>query len=254
LLGDVFLHLYPHAIDPHTHNEHDNHSHDHDHDHAHSHEASLFVGLCVLSGFFFFFLIEKLVLIGSGGHGHSHGTTITDVSSPAVKSTPAKSKEGGKLPFSNLEPSALLPVLADFIHNFTDGLAIAASFLVSPSTGLTTSVAVLIHEIPHEIGDLAILVQSGATKAQVIFIQFFTAIGCLAGTIVGLALAADQSNEQTKVKTAILSATAGGFVYIATVGVIPKLLEATSLGQTLKESFAIVAGIGVMVFIAVVLE
>jgi zinc transporter 7 len=63
--------------------------------------------------------------------------------------------------------SGILNVIADFVHNFTDGMAISSSFLVGIGTGLTTAVAVCIHEIPHEIGDLAILVKSGATPKQV---------------------------------------------------------------------------------------
>lgn len=64
--------------------------------------------------------------------------------------------------------SGYLNLAADFTHNFTDGLAIGASFLVSPAVGAVTTLTILLHEVPHEIGDFAILVQSGCTKKKVI--------------------------------------------------------------------------------------
>lgn len=63
--------------------------------------------------------------------------------------------------------SGYLNLAADFTHNFTDGLAIGASFLVGPAVGAVTTITILLHEVPHEIGDFAILVQSGCTKKKV---------------------------------------------------------------------------------------
>lgn len=63
--------------------------------------------------------------------------------------------------------SGYLNLAADFTHNFTDGLAIGASFLVGPAVGTVTTITILLHEVPHEIGDFAILVQSGCTKKKV---------------------------------------------------------------------------------------
>lgn len=64
--------------------------------------------------------------------------------------------------------SGYLNLAADFTHNFTDGLAIGASFLVGPAVGFVTTLTILLHEVPHEIGDFAILVQSGCTKRKVV--------------------------------------------------------------------------------------
>lgn len=72
---------------------------------------------------------------------------------------------------------------ADFTHNITDGLAMAASFYASPTIGATTTVAVFFHEIPHEVGDFALLVQSGFSKRAAIGAQFFTAAGAFLGKI-----------------------------------------------------------------------
>lgn len=63
--------------------------------------------------------------------------------------------------------SGYLNLAADFIHNFTDGLAMGASFLVGPAVGMVTTLTILLHEVPHEIGDFAILIQSGCTKRKV---------------------------------------------------------------------------------------
>lgn len=68
---------------------------------------------------------------------------------------------------ADIKVSGYLNLAADFTHNFTDGLAIGASFLVGPAVGAVTTLTILLHEVPHEIGDFAILVQSGCTKRKV---------------------------------------------------------------------------------------
>jgi len=75
----------------------------------------------------------------------------------------------------------LLNLIADTAHNFTDGMAIAASFTTSYQLGISTTVAVFFHEIPHEIGDFAILIQSGFSKRQAISAQVLTALGAFLG-------------------------------------------------------------------------
>ncbi|KAJ1920540.1 hypothetical protein H4219_001239 [Mycoemilia scoparia] len=91
-------------------------------------------------------------------------------------------KEAGR----PIKLSAYLNLIADAAHNFTDGLAISASFYLSPAAGLSTFVAIFFHEIPHELGDFAILIQSGFSFSRALASQFFTAIGAMAGTIVGV--------------------------------------------------------------------
>lgn len=86
---------------------------------------------------------------------------------------------------------------------------------------------------------------------KVIFIQFGTALGCVAGAIVGLFVG---SLEGTWASEAVLPVTAGGFIYVATVGVIPQLFESTSVKQSLMEAIAMVLGVGIMAYIAFVLE
>lgn len=80
-----------------------------------------------------------------------------------------------------------LNLAADFAHNFTDGLAIGASYLAGNSIGVITTLTILFHEVPHEIGDFAILIQSGCSKSKAMTLQLITALGALSGTVLSLA-------------------------------------------------------------------
>ena len=151
-------------------------------------------------------------------------------------------------PVQDIKVAGYLNLAADFTHNFTDGLAIGASYLVSVNVGLVTTATILIHEVPHEIGDFAILVQSGYPKRKAMLLQLSTATGAMIGTFCGL-LADSFSGVATMW---ILPFTAGGFIYIATVSVIPELLENSSIWQSVKEILAMFIGVALMVFIAMV--
>lgn len=275
LLGDAFLHLIPHATHPHSHGE-DGHDHGHDHEHhhhgeeehghAHSHDMS--VGLWVLGGIIAFLSVEKLVRIlkgGSGGHGHSHGAPKPKPKPVAAKkksdkedsgdgdkpakqtSSKPKAKKQEAEPEGEVEISGYLNLAADFAHNFTDGLAIGASYLAGNSIGIVTTITILLHEVPHEIGDFAILIKSGCSRRKAMLLQLVTALGALAGTALALLGAGSGDGSAPWV----LPFTAGGFIYIATVSVLPELLEeSTKLKQSLKEIFALLTGVALMIVIA----
>ncbi|RWS11104.1 protein catecholamines up-like isoform X1 [Dinothrombium tinctorium] len=147
---------------------------------------------------------------------------------------------------NDIKVAGYLNLAADFTHNLTDGLAIGASFLAGRSIGIVTAITILLHEVPHEIGDYAILIQSGCSRRRAMMLQLVTALGALSGTI--LSLLADGMTDATS--SWILPFTAGGFIYIATVSVIPELLEGTSLKQSIREIFALITGVILMVFIA----
>ncbi|KAL2080309.1 hypothetical protein ACEWY4_024102 [Coilia grayii] len=269
LLGDAFLHLIPHALEPHSHHGDEGHGHSHakeeSHDHGHSHGANhahmMSVGLWVLGGIVAFLVVEKFVRFLKGGHSHSHGHGHSHGAAKAKdsdgeeeeeekkegkkedKKAPKKEEEKG----TDIKVSGYLNLAADFTHNFTDGLAIGASFLVGPAVGMVTTITILLHEVPHEIGDFAILVQSGCTKKKAMCLQLLTAVGALAGTSCSL-LAEGVGAAAT---AWILPFTAGGFVYIATVTVLPELLVGrSSLGQSVMEILAMLFGVGMMVLIA----
>ncbi|XP_016389129.1 zinc transporter Slc39a7-like isoform X3 [Sinocyclocheilus rhinocerous] len=268
LLGDAFLHLIPHALEPHSHHgqshgsgESHGHSHGSEESHGHSHGAGhghmMSVGLWVLAGIVAFLVVEKFVRLLKGDHSHSHAAPKakdSDEEDDDKKAEKEKNADSDKKPAqkpaettSDIKVSGYLNLAADFTHNFTDGLAIGASFLVGPAVGAVTTITILLHEVPHEIGDFAILVQSGCTKRKAMCLQLLTALGALAGTVCSLL-----AEGVGAVATAwILPFTAGGFVYIATVTVLPELLVGrSSLWQSLLEILALLFGVGMMVLIA----
>lgn len=235
LLGDAFLHLIPHALS--SSGDVAGHSHSHDSGQHVPHDTT--VGLGVLGGIIIFLVVEKTVRLFSGGHGHSHGTD---------KKTDEKSKKKNKDKKQEIKIAGYLNLAADFTHNFTDGLAIGASFIAGQNIGYITTVTILLHEIPHEIGDFAILVQSGCSRRKAMLLQLLTAFGAVTGTVLSIYL---RGASEGLVSTLILPFTAGGFIYIATVSVIPELLEGSNkLSQSVKEIVALLAGVYMMVLIA----
>lgn len=149
---------------------------------------------------------------------------------------------------TDIKVGGYLNFAADFAHNFTDGLAIGASFLVGQNIGWITTFTILFHEIPHEIGDFALLVQSGCSKKKAMLLQLVTAIGAFMGCLVSLIFGVSDTEDKT---SPILAFTAGGFIYIATVSVIPELLMESKISQSLMEIAALLFGIAMMVVIAV---
>lgn len=150
----------------------------------------------------------------------------------------------------------------------------SASFYASPTIGATTTVAVFFHEIPHEVGDFALLVQSGFSKRAAMGAQFATALGALLGTLIGIAVqefgghkaGGSGPEEAMGLRDGLwgtsltwgdllLPFTAGTFLYVGTVAVIPELLETGSnkraeLGKMLVQFAAIAVGAGIMLYIS----
>ncbi|GFQ81451.1 zinc transporter SLC39A7 [Trichonephila clavata] len=162
------------------------------------------------------------------------------------KEQPVNAEEKNDDPENDIMVAGYLNLAADFTHNFTDGLAIGASYIAGSGIGLITTLTILLHEVPHEIGDFAILIQSGCSKRKAILLQLVTAIGAVAGT--ACSLFAEGMDERAT--NLILPFTAGGFIYIATVSVIPDLLEDTKFWQSVKEVVALLVGVFMMVLIA----
>lgn len=237
LLGDAFLHLIPHALVSHGHNGDSTHSHSHSHSSGEEHGPhDITVGLGVLGGIITFLVVEKSVRLFDSGHSHSHDTN---------KKKDKKNKDKKE----DIKITGYLNLVADFMHNFTDGLAIGASYIAGNSIGYITTITILLHEIPHEIGDFAILVQSGCSRTKAMMLQLVTAVGAISGTMFSLYL---QDSGEGLISSLVLPFTAGGFIYIATVSVIPELLENShaKLSQSIKEILALLAGVYMMVLIA----
>jgi zinc transporter 7 len=253
LLGDTFLHLIPHAlmernlvIDSKSHDRSQSHSNLHLHsfmseDEPHVHDLS--VGLWVLTGFLGFLLVEKLVRIMGKSHEHNHSIKSDNNSLNVSKNS---SELNEKQIIRDIKITGYLNLAADVAHNLTDGLAIGASFLSGRSFGIMTTITILLHEIPHEIGDFAILLQSGCSRTKAMRLQLITVVGAFAGTCISLFA----EGYGDAASSWILPFTAGGFIYIATVSVIPELLRKTSLWQSVKEVLALVLGVLMMALIA----
>ncbi|KAM7542476.1 hypothetical protein Aperf_G00000003038 [Anoplocephala perfoliata] len=271
LLGDAFLHLIPHAL---SHHEDDNDGHD-SHGHSHSlNDSNTRVFLCVIGGIFGFLCIDKTLRFLRGKHDHSHPALQTENSEKKMKNgKPGDNKNSVKNKSKRakgMATSGYLNLAADFTHNFTDGIAIAGSFLISRNVGFVTTLTVLIHELPHEIGDYAILIKSGCGVYRAMLLQLVTALGALLGASLSLLAAGvgmDGKVTSTRrvflspelITTCLLPFTAGGFIYIALVSVLPDLLAeqhqpidrstgkiVRRIGQAVGELIALVLGVGLM--------
>lgn len=262
---------------------------------------NLLLGVAIMVGFITFVAMDKglrIATAGSEGHGHPHnhshsgekridtkapiGSTTGSSGSPvstAVKyrRRPSGSASSASVPDSlatandvspSIRLSAYLNLVADFTHNITDGLALSSSFYASPTLGATTTVAVFFHEIPHEVGDFALLIQSGFSKKRAMGAQFVTAVGALLGTCLGIFVQemGKPSSVGVELQAArstglagtglgwgdlLLPFTAGTFLYVGTVAVIPELLETVENGgeevwKSAKQFVAMAVGAGIM--------
>ncbi|EKX45202.1 hypothetical protein GUITHDRAFT_87151 [Guillardia theta CCMP2712] len=132
----------------------------------------------------------------------------------------------------NAKPAAYLNLLADLLHNFSDGLALGVAF--GKGHGISTTLAVFFHEVPHNIADFAILIQNGFSHSSALWAQWGSAMGALLGCVVGLQL------QQLKGMQGFI---AGGFIYVATVDIIPLMLQDTTFSTTLLETLAMAVGV-----------
>jgi zinc and cadmium transporter len=136
-----------------------------------------------------------------------------------------------------------LNLVGDGLHNFIDGLIIAASFIVNIKLGVITTLAVIFHEVPQEIGDFGILVYGGFSKAKALFFNFICALCAIVGAIIGYAL----SNVTENISLFLISFTAGGFIYIAASDLIPELHKEKS---SKRANLAFIAFILGLIFMA----
>eukprot|EP00055_Hartaetosiga_balthica_P004653 m.12555 g.12555 ORF g.12555 m.12555 type:complete len:320 (+) comp4016_c0_seq1:83-1042(+) len=158
----------------------------------------------LFGGIFVFFFVEKLsTLVVNSGH------TREDVNGDS---------NACGCPHYKLV-TVVLNVIVNGLDNVLHGAAVAAAFCSSTKTGIVTSIAIMAHEIPHELGDYAILVRSGISWSKAMSLQILTSSACLVGAGLGLYL------DLTDTSSVILPFTAGGFLYIALVGVLPDILD-----------------------------
>ncbi|XP_021119856.1 zinc transporter ZIP13 isoform X1 [Heterocephalus glaber] len=270
LLGNVFLHLLPEAwaytcsASPGAEGQ--------------SLQQQQQLGLWVIAGFLTFLALEK-VFLDSKEREESRQASSKDPTAAAlngghcavrVVAQPSLNTE-----VRNLKVSGYLNLLANTIDNFTHGLAVAASFLVSkkgvgmwgagqrspglrlPSLqmGLLTTVAIVLHEIPHEVGDFAILLRAGFDRWSAAKLQLSTALGGLLGSCFAICsqpVGVSPCAEETVAW--VLPFTSGGFLYIALVNVLPDLLEEDDPWLSLQQVLLLCAGVVVMVLLSLYIE
>jgi len=176
----------------------------------------LAVSLSLLAGVLLFFVIEKVV-----HWRHCH------------------------IPTSSAHPHHLAPMnlIGDGIHNFIDGLIIAGSYLISFNVGVATTIAVLLHEVPQEVGDFGVLLYAGWSKIKALLFNFLSALMAVIGAIVGLIIGTGSEHFSLL----ILPFAAGGFIYIAGTDLIPELHKECGAKDTILHLFALLLGIGLMV-------
>lgn len=256
LLGrliNLFQHLLPHALNPHTDSCH---GEKHATDHHNSHDASVWLFGCAFLTALIMYAIESLLpLIGGSGHGHSHAHQPPSPQSNGQSNeinqtnchqnnTIERSNYGSCEELDNdienskrsneenvmvqdttnkvrpaLTPVAFMVVIGDGLHNLTDGMAIGGAFASDPVTGLATAIAVLCHELPHELGDFALLLQTGVSLRRAIFLNIVSSILCFIGMFVGLFIVTTDG----ELVRWIYAGTAGTFLYIAFADLVPEL-------------------------------
>jgi len=175
----------------------------------------LIVSLSFLAGVLFFFILEKFIC-----WRHCHIPTSAD----------------------HPHPLGMMNLVGDGFHNLIDGMVIAAAYLVSFPVGLATTLAVVFHEIPQEIGDFGVLLHAGYSKKKALFFNFLSALTAILGVVVVLSLSATSAS----LPGLLLPFTAGGFVYIATADLIPELKKETDLKKSFIQLLGLLLGLGIM--------
>lgn len=133
-------------------------------------------------------------------------------------------------------------LIGDGFHNFFDGVLIAASFMVSAPLGIATTIAVIAHEIPQELGDFGVLLHSGYTKTKALWANFWMACIAIIGALLTLIVGESVGN----IEKFIVPITAGGFIYIALSGLVPELHKEQGIKRSFTQLIVIIAGLGVM--------
>lgn len=206
LLGAAFLELLPHAFEQ-TDSYHR-------------------VAATVLAGILGFFVLEKLVIWrhshGEDGdaHGHRHGHD--------------HGHDHGR--------SGTLIIIGDSFHNFVDGVLIAAAFMESTALGVVAAAAVIAHEIPQEVGDFLVLLNSGFSRARALFWNVMSSLAMLAGGLIGYGAL----QIVTGWTTTLVAISAASMIYVAVADLIPGLHRRPELGATLQQVLLIALGVAMI--------
>jgi zinc and cadmium transporter len=141
-----------------------------------------------------------------------------------------------------VHPVGRIVLVSDGVHNFIDGLLVALSYTVSIEVGIATTIAVILHEIPQEIGDFGVLLHAGYSKGKALWYNFLSGLAALLGAVVAFAL----GDQAETLASLLVPITAGGFIYIALSDLIPELHKTTSARKSIVQFVGILAGVGAM--------
>lgn len=177
--------------------------------------------ILILAGFSLFFLMEKLLKWHHCHKGHCDEHTFTYMS-----------------------------LIGDGVHNFIDGIIIAASFLVNIPFGIITTIAIIAHEVPQEMGDFAILIYGGFSKCKALLYNFLTALSAILGALIGYFISTAAEN----LISMLVPFAAGTFIYIAASDLIPELHKETKLRKSMVSFVLFIIGIVFMWGIKFVFE
>jgi zinc and cadmium transporter len=220
LLGAVFLELLPHALET---------------------GGAERVMITVLVGLLSFFLLEKLVL-----WRHAHGHTEHRDDSEETEHAHALHVHGG----ADRGRSGLMILIGTSVHNFCDGVVIAASFLADTKLGVAATVAIVAHAVPQQVGDFAVLVHSGFTRARAFTYNVAAGLATLVGGLAGyFALAGMQQILPT-----VLAIAAASLLYVAVADLIPSLHRRSEPVETIKQMALIGLGVAVIAVAHALLE
>lgn len=180
------------------------------------------IAATILIGLLVFFLLEKLVL---WRHCH-HETCEAHVPSPDAKEYAA----------------GRLILIGDSFHNFIDGIIIAGAFITDIRLGILTGLAVAAHEIPQEVGDLAILLKGGYSRARALAYNVATSITSVAGGVIAFYF----FRESQQILPYVLAFAAASFIYVAVADLIPGLHKRVDIGTTIQQFVLILAGVSII--------
>lgn len=184
--------------------------------------------LVLLGGLLSFFLLEKFSLLRHShhyegdGHHHHHGHDVD---------------EAGH--------AGWMILVGDGLHNFADGILIAAAFLANPQLGVMTALAIIAHEIPQEIGDFIVLLNAGFTRKRAFIYNLISSFLAILGGVLGYFVLADASEWVPYV----LVVASSGFIYIAVSDLIPQMQRRATLKETMAQIVLVSIGVGVVFFL-----
>lgn len=177
--------------------------------------SGLSTSVLILTGIFIFFALEKFIR-----WRHCH-IPISD---------------------HHTHPLATMNLIGDAAHNLIDGMLIGASYIVSIPLGISTTIAIVLHEIPQEIGEFGVLLHSGMPAKKALFLNFLSALFALFGGLIALLISSRIENFALY----LLPITAGGFIYIAGSDLMPELQHETKVSSSVYQFVSILLGIGML--------